>query len=138
MYTFFTGKMASDRGSLFHAKNIFGHHSVKANVSECFNHISDLIEQITDAYTILLTMSILDLQSVDGTPTEDIASMDKIQKREYLRSLCSKVVDAVWQDIGIDPIRQAIDGDEDEEYPYCICGEGIDYSDRRDILIDKC
>ena len=130
MDLFFSGKMASDRGSLYHAKNIFGHHSVKANVSECFNHISDLIKQITDAYTILLAMTILNLRSVDDFPVDDVSTFTKEQKRDFLADLSSKIVDAVWQDMDVDIVRQTIDrendrGNDDEgEYPYCFCGEG--------------
>jgi hypothetical protein len=127
MNLFFSGKSAGERATLYHIKNIFGHHSVKADVSQSFNHVADLMGQVTDCYAILLAKKVLKLDSLQSQPecVDSDQMHDPDYRQHYLDNTCEEMLSAFWQNITVLNLGEDAEGvDGDDEFPFCHCREG--------------
>jgi hypothetical protein len=134
---FFKGNSITEKGTLCHLRNVFGHRNVTKDVGETFNHVSDFILFVTLGYTILLTMNILDMQHLDDEPMDwvEVDGMSTDEKLKYLENLSAKIIDLLWRDLGVSKVLM----DKDEKaYEYCIWKEGMFISFNIDCnLIEK-
>lgn len=95
MDVFFKGSSATEKGTLFHLKNVFGRRSVTKDIGETFNHAADFIKFITHGYAILAAMHVLDMKNLSDVIDIEIETME--EKKEYIQQLARKVVDLIWQ-----------------------------------------
>ena len=127
MDIFFNGSSITEKGTLCHLRNVFGHRSVKKDVGDCFNNVSEFLKFVTIGYTVLLAMHILGMQSLQSEPVDwgELDDMSTAQKKKYIEDLASKVVDECWHDCNTQDVVDAAVNIPDQAYPYCFCRNGI-------------
>ncbi|XP_038046081.1 uncharacterized protein LOC119720480 [Patiria miniata] len=104
MDRFFKEESATDRGTLFQLKQEFGHQSVKRNVMENFNHVEDLIQFCTRAFSIMLALKLIQEEDIpEPFPSSGAASHQKV----WLTKFIWKIVDFVWPDIPSEDMNKA-------------------------------
>ena len=103
MDTFFSGSSATDKGTLFHLENVFGHRSVQKDIGERFNHTAEFIMFVTYGYTILAAMNVLFMKQIDDKPVSLSTVPDKTK---YIQTVSNKVVDLVWANCSYQSILQ--------------------------------
>lgn len=87
MNEFFTGKSASDRGTLFQIKNRFNQRSVKKTVMQCFNSVADLLKLTTEGFVVLLAMKMMNMSSIDDTPNSAPKKNTFRNKKKFLKGV---------------------------------------------------
>ncbi|XP_038046083.1 uncharacterized protein LOC119720481 [Patiria miniata] len=104
MDRFFKEESATDRGTLFQLKQEFGHQSVKRNVMENFNHVEDLIQFCTRAFSIMLALKLIQEEDIpEPFPSSGAASHQKV----WLTKFIWKIVDFVWPEIPSEDMNKA-------------------------------
>ncbi|WAR07742.1 YNG1-like protein [Mya arenaria] len=117
----FSGKSATDKGTLFHLKNVFNQRSVKANVYEAFNHVSEFLHFVTEGYISLFAMQKLGIQELD----------DEINlSQEEFEKAAEDIVQDVWNPVDFQDGEEEVasqqcfckqDGNEDDDEPMIKC-----------------
>ncbi|CAC5390892.1 unnamed protein product [Mytilus coruscus] len=67
---FFYGSSSTEKSTLFNIKNAFNHRSVGKDVSKCFNHAVDLLNQLTDSFTLLLLIQLMQIDDIEDIPPD--------------------------------------------------------------------
>nr|XP_006824415.1 PREDICTED: uncharacterized protein LOC102804843 [Saccoglossus kowalevskii] len=130
MNKYFCHRNADNVGTLFHAKQRFGHRAVKKNVMECYNHVKDFLNFYTDGMVCILAMKIKNMNRLDAKPNDlPTVTATKEQKEKYLKDLSSEIVNYVWPTVDRKNIKKVgeleVDDDLDDDREYCTCdGEG--------------
>ena len=134
MDEYYYGQSATDRGTLAHIKNTFNHRSVKKSVMDCFNHAVEFLEFTTQGLVCLLVMQQQKLSSLKSKPTTSCYKDDLNTRSDYLHTIAGNVVNEIWQHTYTKELEYLMthpgtENDEvledDGEYPYCFCGEGM-------------
>lgn len=122
---FFKGSSAADRGTLCHLKNLFNFRQVKSDISDNFNHARELMCVVTEGYVCLLAMKLMEMNDKSDRPetaTESIENSDIEDRREFLQSVVTSVVETVWYHLETESLKT---DDETEPEVFC-CGEDIE------------
>lgn len=122
---FFKGSSASDRGALCQLNNMFNFRSVKADISDNFTHAWELMCLQTEGFVCLLTMKLLDMEGPNSRPSTaplHVETSTDVEKTDYFKSVCSKVVKKAWHDLDTKQLK--IDNDSGQLL-FC-CGEEKD------------
>ncbi|XP_053403746.1 uncharacterized protein LOC123554765 isoform X2 [Mercenaria mercenaria] len=114
----YSGKSASEKGTLSQLKNLFNQRSVKRNVSESFDNVSDFLKFVTEGYVVLFALDMMDLDGISHVP----ADLDYNTLENELQRITQVIVNTVWNNISKVPVEET-DADDCE---YCICKEEID------------
>lgn len=75
------------------------------------------LQFVTEGYTLLFAMEMLDLPTLDTVPT-----MTSAEAEEALNYVSTCIVDTVWNDVIVH--LPSSDLNEKDTYEYCICKEG--------------
>ncbi|KAK3092989.1 hypothetical protein FSP39_009731 [Pinctada imbricata] len=120
MNAFFHGPSVTEKGTLCHLKNVFGHRSVKKDVCESTNHTAHFIKFVTHGYVTLAGMEICGLESLDEEwDTSHIQDGDA-----YIKHFSDKIVDLFWHQLDIDAIlHPPKEMGQTDTYMYCTCKE---------------
>lgn len=126
---FFTQRSASDRGSEYNIKNVFGHRSVTKDASKSYNYIVELYGFTTEGLACLLAMKLKKMIHMSDKPS-DLPQGGDMQS--YLVTLSMELVDFCWHQTPMSDIAGVIneeeiededddDYEEDDAYPFCFC-----------------
>jgi hypothetical protein len=125
---------AAERATLYHQRNKFHHRSVKKNVMENVEHVTDLLENSTDGGIGLLAMKLL------GVSKEEDVMVKEGDPFDFIHNLATQIVDNIWPMVDEESIQKVICGandedsevnaDEDDENKlYCSCQQLLDDDD---------
>ena len=120
MNTFFDGKSSTDKGTLFHLKNVFGHKSVKKDIGETFNYTASFVKFVTYGYTMLAAMKVTGMKNLH----DEVTLTEDTDKAQYIDELGQKIVNLLWHELNSAEIMEATTEDGVE---YCTCKEGTQY-----------
>ena len=67
---FFKNSSASDRGTTCQLKNHFNSCTVKPDISDNFNHACELMCLLTEGFVCLLTMKLLEMETLENRPSK--------------------------------------------------------------------
>ena len=100
---FYEPTSASQRGTLFHIRNKFGHHNVKPKVADCVNKVMDLLRVTTEGFINLAAMNVMDMSTRHNVPPgcPDITSSEE-DRKVYLACVARKVVDHIWPNLDME------------------------------------
>ena len=127
---FYTPASASQRSTLFNIREKFGHRNVKGNVSNCINHVLDLLRVTTESMVCFLGMNVFGMATRDSVPPDCPppppveASVD--ERWLYIKTACKDIVETIWPSIDQCHIYEACfdeknDADDAGDQTYCVC-----------------
>ena len=130
----FEGCSITDRGTLAHIKNAYGHRSATTTVMKSFNHSENLIRHSTESHVVYAAMHLTGMQSIDDIPANSVPNGTREERKEYLHNIAKQVVSMVWLLPSIDHINQVVEADlHDVKTRWCFCNSGIISSLLHDI-----
>ncbi|CAC5393732.1 unnamed protein product [Mytilus coruscus] len=102
---FFDGSSSTEKGTLFNIKNAFNHRSVGKDVSKCFNHAVDLLNQVTDSFTLLHLMQLMQIDDIEDIPPDfpKTASAQKV----FLNHKATQLIESIWHNCGAESLDPA-------------------------------
>lgn len=74
MSALFKPSSATEKGTLYHLKNVFGHKAVKAEVKNCFSSCIEFLYFVTEAYICLHAVDILKLKTLKSGNKSDVCN----------------------------------------------------------------
>lgn len=114
MDTFFSGTSSAEKGTLFWLKNVFNYKNVTKDITDTFNDVTDFFHFVTTGMTVMASMELLHIETLDELPANAVQS--------DLDLLASEVVDMVWHKSN--STQSVLNPREDDAFTYCICKEG--------------
>ena len=99
---------ACDKGTLTQIKNVFGHRNVKKKASDCMNHLTDLMDFITEGHILLLADQL--------RPASELNQL--LNSSAEVSTLAKEIVRFIWPRVN----EYMASVDDDRKYT-CICNE---------------
>ncbi|CAC5401110.1 unnamed protein product [Mytilus coruscus] len=81
------------------------HTSVGKDVSKCFNHAVDLLNQVTDSFTLLHLMQLMQIDDIEDIPPDfpKTASAQKV----FLNHKATQLIESIWHNCGAESLDPA-------------------------------
>ncbi|XP_071122550.1 uncharacterized protein, partial [Mytilus edulis] len=120
---FFDGNSCTEKGTLYNIKNAFNHRSVGKDVSKCFNHAVDLLNHVTDSFTLLLLMQLMQINGIEEIPSNfpNTSSAQKV----YLHQKATQLIETIWHNCGTECIDPA-EIPRDDNSQICNCKDELE------------
>ena len=110
---------AHDRGTLSNIRTVFSIKSVKAKVSDSFNHVEDLVHVATKGLVVLAARKLMGLDSC----LDSNADADE-DRQERLQTVSQQIATYFWSQPSMGHIQSIIEADDEAApEPYCVCKE---------------
>lgn len=137
----YKGSSGREVGTLYQLKNYFNHRNVTSNVKQSFNHDEEFLDFITNAYTVLAAMHLLDMKTLQESPRLYPATEE--EQLDFLDDVSAKIVDMIFLSSQpyvkhiLQSINEGITGTE--ETGFCVCrtdhqGEDMIFCANKDCM----
>ena len=93
----FNPKSLDQCDTLYQMKMAFEHRNVSSKAMDCYNHLADFMRFTSESYTVLLALTILNIQSMTDVPKN--APKEAEGADSFLKTVSHNIVEQIWHQI---------------------------------------